>query len=477
MKILLQQVARLGDIYMSWPLVRALKRKYPEAEIHFLTRKRFASALVGLEAVDKIHYLPTQDIFETLSKANATAAMSIVDQFIADLRSEGFNWIINLTFSPVSSYVTSLIETAATKVSGYSRYADGSLRLADEVSAYFYAQVGLDGDNRIHLTDLFSGMTDVQYESEDYAPPVASYQNESLPQDYIVIHIGASEAHKSLSPDQWAQFVARWNTRRADITPVLIGAPSEVSIGQKIVGSAGVKKCINLVGETQLIDLFAIIGKAHLLIGCDSAPIHMATLTQTPTYNISTGIVNFWETGPKAGLSFIERLDQSAVYSPEISAEKCAALLDGQLNPTLVVRAEGLCSYFDPKEANHFAWDLIQYIYMGARPPVVERMDLLKAFAKLAEANQASVATLKDFKAAQAKQIGDLLDGADEIMQLISRKYPELRPIVRWYLAEKVKIAPGSLADIVASTLDVHLRFHQLLRPYLTEDLNLKGAV
>ncbi len=33
MKILVLQLARLGDIYMSWPMIRAVKRKYPNAEI------------------------------------------------------------------------------------------------------------------------------------------------------------------------------------------------------------------------------------------------------------------------------------------------------------------------------------------------------------------------------------------------------------------------------------------------------------
>ena len=53
MKILIIQLARLGDIYQSWPTLKAVKRANPGAEIHFLTRSKFAAAAPGPELVDR----------------------------------------------------------------------------------------------------------------------------------------------------------------------------------------------------------------------------------------------------------------------------------------------------------------------------------------------------------------------------------------------------------------------------------------
>nr|HPI41550.1 glycosyltransferase family 9 protein [Pseudobdellovibrionaceae bacterium] len=67
MKILIIQLARLGDIYTSWPVIRAIKRENPKAEIHVLVRKKFEKALVGLESLDHIHVMETSEILSPLA--------------------------------------------------------------------------------------------------------------------------------------------------------------------------------------------------------------------------------------------------------------------------------------------------------------------------------------------------------------------------------------------------------------------------
>jgi ADP-heptose:LPS heptosyltransferase len=64
MKILVIQLARFGDIYTTWPVLRAIKRENPQGELHVLVRKKFKKALVGLESVDKTQLLDTQNILE-----------------------------------------------------------------------------------------------------------------------------------------------------------------------------------------------------------------------------------------------------------------------------------------------------------------------------------------------------------------------------------------------------------------------------
>ena len=64
MKILVIQLARLGDIYQTWPSVFALKRKYPEAKIDLLVRERFAAATHGLSAVDEVVHFPSREVLD-----------------------------------------------------------------------------------------------------------------------------------------------------------------------------------------------------------------------------------------------------------------------------------------------------------------------------------------------------------------------------------------------------------------------------
>ena len=62
MKILILQLARLGDLYMSWPAMKALRRQYPTAEIHLMVRSSFKEAMVGNNSVNKIIELNSEKI-------------------------------------------------------------------------------------------------------------------------------------------------------------------------------------------------------------------------------------------------------------------------------------------------------------------------------------------------------------------------------------------------------------------------------
>src|SRR5437868_14303145 len=140
MKILVQQLARLGDIYMTWPVLRTIKRIHPNCELHLLTRSKFEPATEGLKCVDRHIQLPTMSILEPLIRPvlDIDASTEKIGAFIDELKAEEYDWVINFTFSPFSSYLTHAISTSKTRVTGYTRHSDGFLSIPDEVSAYFY---------------------------------------------------------------------------------------------------------------------------------------------------------------------------------------------------------------------------------------------------------------------------------------------------------------------------------------------------
>ncbi|MCB0368401.1 MAG: glycosyltransferase family 9 protein, partial [Bdellovibrionales bacterium] len=125
MKILIVQLARLGDIYISWPIARALKRKHTNAEIHFLVRDKFHRALVGLEACDKCLVFKTQDVIEKAIENPDDPTIELAQQ-LDIIKNEDYDLIINLTFSPVSSFMCYYLQSLKTKVLGYTRNIDSS---------------------------------------------------------------------------------------------------------------------------------------------------------------------------------------------------------------------------------------------------------------------------------------------------------------------------------------------------------------
>jgi len=474
MKILVIQLARLGDIYMSWPLLRALKRIHPTADLHFLTRGKFGSATEGLRVVDRHIQLPTPHILEPLIRDAADVDMAVdrLGDFTQDLKSESYDWIINLTFSPASSYLVHAISTSQTKVTGYTRHADGYLNIPDEVSAYFYAQVGVHQPNRVHLTDIFISMIGYEYKEEDWISPQVEGKDFGVPASFVLVHIGASEAKKSLPPFKWARVLKNFFDHNLETPVVMIGSANERALGEAIEAGVSRGRVINLIGQTELRDIFYLLKKARLLVGCDSAPMHMAGLTNTPCLNVSFDSVNFWETGPKATQSFIYK----ASFPEDVISEELGGyihqVLCGQSPETLIQRSGGLTSYQTPEEDPQelFIWNLVQALYLSGDFPMAEDLQFCQAIEKIYEVNKLAQDNIMAIPDKGLEVMAPLLNRADEVMAAVARVIPTVAPIVRWYQTEKVRIPPGTPESVAQRSLEIHEKLQRILSVYMLED-------
>lgn len=473
MKILIIQLARLGDIYMSWPMVRSLKRAQPGADIHMLVRQRFEAATTGLSELDKVVVLPNRSILEPLvqERFDLEASCCRLERFLDELEIEQYDAIINLSFSPLSSYLTHHLARPGVDVYGYTRHADGYLNFADEVSSYFHAQVGPGRANRSHLTDIFASMIGSTLVEDDYRAPDLQY-GKPLPDNYVVVHIGASESHKRLEPSEYAQVISRLHREDPTLSILLIGAPHEEAIASEVLRHVPTPQVKNLVGQTQVPDLFPIIQGAEMLIGCDSAPIHVASLTNTMTLNLSLGAVNFWETGPKASSGFILRLSaQPQERNFEKVGEIAANLLRGQIDSSLIVRGAGLASYLVKESPRQqFAWKLAQAIYLGEPLPVVEDMDIYQALQHIHQVNSMLIGQYEAMTMEKLSQMNPLIEQTDVLLRHISRTVPEVSPLVEWLMTEKVRLGPGSFQQVRAATLQIHLNLASFLKSYIPQD-------
>ena len=230
MRILVLQLARFGDIYQSWPTLHALQRRYPESELHVLVRSRFRDALNDFPGIT-IHALPTAEILTPiLAGGTEDEANQRLLAFLEPLRGLQFDLIVNLSFSPMSSYLADLLAPANCSIRGYCRMSDGHLRLPDDASAYFYAQVGIGRWNRYHITDIFAAVAGVELKDEDFAwaPPQSSG-----PRRGVLVHLGASTLEKTYAPELWVQALCSL-VKATTETVTLIGSPSEVALSETV---------------------------------------------------------------------------------------------------------------------------------------------------------------------------------------------------------------------------------------------------
>ncbi len=476
MKILIVQLARLGDIYMTWPVARAIHRKFPEAEIHFLVRPRFKNALNGLEVVHKVWELPMESIFKPIFEGHdqsITDALLQLDIFCNDLIGIEFQQIINLSFSPSSSYMCHFLaesnKKSVTTVRGYTRHTDGFLNFGDPTSAYFYAQVGFDKPNRIHLIDLFANIGDVELIEEDWGNPVMT-QNPQItyPQDpYIVIHVGASELHKSLSVHKWIGII-NGLLKACTGQIVLIGTKSEIKISESIACVIDSTKVLDLVGKTQIEDLFSLLKGAQLLIGADSAPMHMASFTQTKCLNISIGNVSFWETGPRVLGSVVLKADGEGELPSDLITDAALDILNNKVDQSKYIAVtDEFPIYQGTGIQQSFEWDLIKAIYLSDELPPIPNKDVALAFMKLKDANDVALEQLdKMLDQGQTPLLCEIYDRTTEIINSVGKIVPEMVPLIRWLETEKIKMGPAPKKELILLSIEIHKSFASIVDTY-----------
>lgn len=472
MKILVIQLARLGDIYMSWPVIRALQDQYPHATVDVLVRPRFAVACAGLECINEVKYFPTKDILNPLMESqDLVGTLTVIDQFLEGLRQENYDRVVNLTYSEVSSYVTSFLADGRRQISGYSRHQDGFLHLVDDVSRYFWAQVGPGGTNQIHLIDLLAGSAGVELKAENFCEPQAAMKP-ALAVPYYVLHLGASESHKRLTVEFWTSVIQKICESQPHHHVVLIGSENEKSLSQRISEMA-LERVHDFVGQTEMKDLFGYLKYSQGLIGGDSVPMHMIPFVNQRALCFSVGEVNPFETGPITSTSWIFRAPSEASWSMGralevlekwLSHEKASAI------PGLHVCGDHFPRVQSTVPQTSFSWSLLKAIYMGDAFPVAEDLAFYQGCLRMFEASHVSLQNLRKHKKIKAEFLTALLDRVDEILAAVTHEVPALYPLFRWYQAEKTRIQPGTFVEMVEDHILIVGMFQNLLKKYLLED-------
>lgn len=145
--------------------------------------------------------------------------------------------------------------------------------------------------------DTTSELTAVEYYTQNVISSDYQYGNNSLDVStgsciicgkYIVVAISASDKYKVWPINN---FVAVIDSLPSEYTIVLSGAgQDDVIRAEEIIRDVKINKhIINMINKTNLPQLVSLIGHASLVIGNDSAAVHIAAATRIPSVCILHG--------------------------------------------------------------------------------------------------------------------------------------------------------------------------------------------
>ncbi|RYZ64020.1 MAG: hypothetical protein EOP05_22665, partial [Proteobacteria bacterium] len=328
--------------------------------------------------------------------------------------------------------------------------------------------------NRIHLTELFASVANVDLDAKDWeiteksqgvACPIVSEAGK----DSILVHVGASDLAKTLSADKW-RAVVEGLLSKTQSNIILVGGKDEAEIAERIANVSTERKPLNFVGRTTISEVFEIVRGARLVIGGDSAPVQMASMTNTRVLNLSFPMVSCWETGSRSTGSRILRMESEDTFSADEIVREAVSLVTGssQFLPVLRVPERNVPYVESRPGPQSFEWSLMQALYMGAQFPEPQNEMFYLAAQRLQEVNFLALEQLKTLKKRPTDQTAaSILDRVDEVMDTIVKLLPEAGILVRWFRVERSRLGPMPVAELVTATKLLHVRLGDIVSLYV----------
>ena len=274
MKILLIETLYLGDLVHSLPLLRAVRARYPEAELHALVRAANAPLLEDYPGLDRLWLM---DPARHRSPGGLLA-------LAAALRREAYDLVLNPGASDRASWLTAL-SGGRRRIGRLDRKRRPWLwrRLHDEVLDHpYFAEPMWRQKLQAFRAPLDLG--DVRIPDFGLAPLAAGPAAPGLPERFIHLSPCASEDIRSLPPATVVAVVRQLLRQFPEHAVVLSGGPS-VRERQRLalIAAALPEPQVHChAGTLSLPGLLATLKRAALHIGPDSGPLHLAHALGTP---------------------------------------------------------------------------------------------------------------------------------------------------------------------------------------------------
>jgi heptosyltransferase-2 len=291
-RVVIKAVNWLGDLVMSLPAMRAVRRAFASAHLAVLVRKELAGFFEGADWLDEV--LP-------YSPGSGLAGFGARRRIIAELRLRGYDLAVVMPNSFESAFWVAA--AGITRRAGYIADLRGPMlthKAAPPADA-------LDGHQVHYWLAMVRETLGIQGDPNDFAIRPAPARVERMAAWLAERRKRPGAPLVALAPaaaygpaKEWpaGRFAALVDLLESEFgaEAVLVGAPSERARCEQVAGMSRAGAIV-AAGETDVAELVAVLSLARAFAGNDSGAMHIAGALGTPTVAIF-GSTNPNRTGP-----------------------------------------------------------------------------------------------------------------------------------------------------------------------------------
>jgi heptosyltransferase-2 len=285
-KFLIIRFSSIGDIILTTPVIRMLKKQFPHSEIHYVTKQSNALLVNNNPYIDKVHLL--EDSLHNL---------------IDKLKQESYDFIIDLH----RNFRSLIIKICLGKKS----FSFSKLNFRKWLLVNFKK----DCLPNVHIVDRYlDTLKKFKVESDnnglDFFIPsdIDIGQINHINEAYVVLVLGANHYTKRMPFDKLVYL-----SNSIDKQLIALGGNAESDIGKKL--SIESSNVLNLCGKLDIYQSAKVLQNASLVITGDTGLMHISSA-------LKKNIISVWgNTVPEFGMFPYFAGEKSAIF--EVNNLKC----------------------------------------------------------------------------------------------------------------------------------------------------------
>ncbi|AVW93907.1 glycosyltransferase family 9 protein [Vibrio parahaemolyticus] len=262
------RLSAIGDVCNTIATVQAIQKQWPTTQITWITGKLEAQLLAAIEGVEVI-------VFD--KKAGLDGYKALWKQ----LKGREFDALLHMQYAIRASVATLGIK---------AKYKLGFSSDRSQDFQTLFTNVKVPSPQSLHVADglmAFAHQIGIPNTELDWALSYSAQDQEwaenhvSYDKPNLLIVPGASKAYKNWNAEGYIDVIH--HARAQGWNVILAGSPAQVELDlADAIQSRLEEPCLNLVGQSSILQMLALIDKVDMVIAPDTGPAHMASAMNTP---------------------------------------------------------------------------------------------------------------------------------------------------------------------------------------------------
>jgi len=303
MNRLVIQLARMGDVVQSLPLLELLREQYPRDRLTLLVDAPLAPLFERLSGIDNVSGLATENAWDAALNENWARQYEWWRDVLQPLLHVRYDQVIALNHSKVAAALAGIVP--ASERLGYQLSENRREIVRPTPLNLLFACVKHRPFARWHLADLYAALADYPYQVPS-EPGKLIHWSTSVDRSSadgvkkIGMIIGAGDPKRLLTPEFFAKLIAQVLTGNHDLV-MLIGNGHDGERQRKILSLLTEKERLRTIptaGDIPLGQLPDRLMDCDLVVGSDTGPLHIAAWCHVPTLGLYFSSASVYQTGP-----------------------------------------------------------------------------------------------------------------------------------------------------------------------------------